>query len=220
MRAARRLVVSALVAGVVVLAWTRLGGEATRAREGGATALARRQDGRAAAGAACTVLERSASGPSPVTPVGVTTGAAAAQRTAANRVPGDHTAELATPARGALPFGGGDPGPRVALEPLVPEPGRVTAPLRGEDPGGPRLLLLWRLEDGRAARAADGESHADGRLDFPEVPLAGRGELFVTGAGVSADLAARLPSDRIPVPAAIAAGRDPTVRRSLEQEVQ
>lgn len=118
------------------------------------------------------------------------------------------------------PVAGSDPGPRVALEPLVAEAGRVSAPLRGDDPGGPRALVLWRLVDGRAARSAEGTSRSDGSLAFPEVLLAGRGELFVTGARVGADLAARLPGDRIAVPAPLAdeAGDD-TMQGSSEQEV-
>lgn len=116
------------------------------------------------------------------------------------------------------PGGGSEPGPRVALEPLQPTPGNVSAPLRGRDPGAPRRLVLWRALDGRTARAAQGESRDDGSLVFPEVLLAGRGEVFVTGARVEAELAARLPTDRIAVPVAPAATGDDEAQRSAEQE--
>lgn len=219
MRAPYRLVLSALAAGVVGLVLADLGDAALSRGRIVPTAAARsrlRARG-AASGAETRVAPRQPQG-TPA-PVGGWLRAEAprldarAPRAAAALPPVATEDHLATPANGSAP------GPRVALEPLVATPGHVSAALRGDDPGAPRRLVLWRLLDGRAARAAEGESRADRSLAFPEVVLAGRGELFVTGANVPVELAARLPGDRVSVPAPVdgSAGND-LAQRSAEQE--
>lgn len=212
MRAPHRLVLSGLAAGALGLALAGLGDaelrlgeraaterESARAlqaparRAGGLATAAKREDVAARAG----LLRRGGGGDE----------RARRERTLAE-------ADEVVGRQGGLDApGGAGPGPRVRLDPLEPTPGRVSAALHGDDPGAPRRLVLWRVTDERAARAGQGASRADGSLDFPEVLLVGRGELFVTGAGIGAELAARLPSDRIEIPAPQPAAADDEATR-------
>jgi hypothetical protein len=67
------------------------------------------------------------------------------------------------------------PDARIVLERSEPA-GRGSARVYGHDPGAPRPLVLWRVEEGgRAARVALGESRDDGSLAFPVLPRPARG---------------------------------------------
>jgi len=222
-RAPHRLVLSGVAAVALGLALAGLGDAGPRVRTTGKAPAIAEPQGELAARAWPLGAGNAASAR---TPDGVSRRAGAGSPVGGNVDPtgldlGDRAEAAAVEPRDAAidAPGGAGPGPRVALEPLEATPGRVSAPLRGDDPAAPRRLVLWRVSDGRAARLAEGTSRTDGGLDFPEVLLAGRGELFVTGAGVSADLAARLPADRIPVPAPqVAVAADAATRGSPEQE--
>jgi hypothetical protein len=98
----------------------------------------------------------------------------------------DPTAGDAGPSRrpAVLAATGAQEGPlAIYLQAKAPPLGVLSAPVRGLDTGAPRRLVLWRLEDGRRVRVADGWSDDDGSLHFPDVlvpdrPLA----LVVTAA--------------------------------------
>lgn len=60
-------------------------------------------------------------------------------------------------------------GRAIYLRADAPPDGILSSPVRGLDTGAPRALVLWRVEDGRRIRVADGWSEPDGSLHFPEI---------------------------------------------------
>ena len=86
-----------------------------------------------------------------------------------------------------------------SLDAVVRVPGAATATVEGRDPAAPRALVLWRIEDGRAARLASARSGPDGRVSFGEVALPrGAFELVATPRGVQAGSALSARSTTIP----------------------
>jgi hypothetical protein len=71
------------------------------------------------------------------------------------------------------PAGPEAPVAAIALD--APQFENGTARFTGADPGGPRELVLWRVEPGASGLIARGASRADGSLDLPvlRVPSAG-----------------------------------------------
>jgi hypothetical protein len=64
----------------------------------------------------------------------------------------------------------------------APGPDQLSTRVRGFDTGAPRALVLWRVEEGRRARLAEGFSTPDGALHFPDVLVPDELELVVTAA--------------------------------------
>jgi hypothetical protein len=74
-------------------------------------------------------------------------------------------------------------GPRaIYLQAEAPGEGRLSTRVRGVDTGAPRALVLWRVQDGRRVRLAEGFSTPDGALQFPDVLVPDQLELVVTAA--------------------------------------
>lgn len=88
----------------------------------------------------------------------VAAGAASAEREA---VAGDRHAGEETP-------------PAPELDPVDVPAGSVTASVSGWDPAAPRVLTLWRVENGRFARLAGTRSEPGGGFRFAQVAVAGR----------------------------------------------
>jgi hypothetical protein len=89
---------------------------------------------------------------------------------------------------------------RIELDPISTRAGSRIATLSGFDPLGPRDLLLWRLDGGRAALMARGLSAPDGSLELPRVIVPRDGLLVVVSpAGSVPDAAdASLPRSIAP----------------------
>jgi hypothetical protein len=71
----------------------------------------------------------------------------------------------------------------IVLNRLAREPGQPGIALSGMDPFGPRDLVAWRIQDGKAAVIARGSSDRDGEIAFPELVAPREGlEIVVTAA--------------------------------------
>ncbi len=77
-----------------------------------------------------------------------------------------------------------DPAGSRAIYLAADAPGedRLSTRVRGVDTGAPRALVLWRVQDGRRVRLAEGFSRPDGSLQFPEILVPDHLELVVTAA--------------------------------------
>ena len=80
--------------------------------------------------------------------------------------------------------GSAEPTGPHAIYVLAEAPGddRISTQVRGVDTGAPRALVLWRVQDGRRVRLAEGFSTSDGALHFPDVLVPDQLELVVTAA--------------------------------------
>ena len=89
----------------------------------------------------------------------------------------------ASPRSDALGNSADPAGPRaIYLQADAPDEDRLSTRVRGVDTGAPRALVLWRVQDGRRVRLAEGFSTADGALQFPDVLVPDQLELLVTAA--------------------------------------
>jgi hypothetical protein len=79
-------------------------------------------------------------------------------------------------------------GPRaIYVQADAPGEGRISTQVRGLDTGAPRALVLWRVQDGRRVRLAEGFSSPDGALHFPDVLVPDQLELVVSAAEAGAE---------------------------------
>jgi hypothetical protein len=112
--------------------------------------------------------------------------AAPAEDDAASRAKGNDPATAERDASGASAALGGSAeaaGPRaIYVLAEAPGEGRISTQVSGVDTGAPRELVLWRVQDGRRVRLADGFSTSDGALHFPAVLVPDRLELVVSAA--------------------------------------
>ena len=108
--------------------------------------------------------------------------------------------------------------PLLRVDPPDSWPGAVTESISGFDPGAPRRLTLWRVEEGRSSRLAVTQSDPAGRFRFPDV-ASGRRELVVSADGDAPEASAarvRLPPLEVEAPAVQAfAGEDASARLRL-----